>query len=267
MNWAALAADIERATLDAVPPSEREEHGGWLLGLDAGTVWRAKSAAPLTHGTDLLASVDTVVARYRSAGLKPCFRMPDVPELGPVQDRLNAQGLTPGESTHVQWIEAHHLDTALAKTRGIATPCDAPSSGATEVQVVFQNQPDETWCAVFLGEGFDPVDGASRTQILKRAVHAHYASVQVQGVTVAVGMGSYSQGWASIHGMRTLPAWRGRGYALAIMSRLLAEGQRRQLDRVFLQVEGSNAHARAIYRRLGFQDLWTYRYWQSGAPA
>ncbi len=249
MNWAALAADIERATLAAVPPSQQEELGGWLLGLDAGTVQRAKSAAPLVQGHALVASIDRVASRYRDAGLNPCFRVPDVPELEGVQRRSTAQGLTPGEATHVQWVEANRLEALLS---------------ASGVEVSLNDRPDEAWCAVFLGEGFDPIDGASRTRILKRAAHARYASVQVEGATVAVGMGSFSHGWVSIHGMRTLPAWRGRGYALAIIGRLMAEGRRRQLDRVFLQVEGSNAHARAIYRRLGFQDLWSYRYWKYG---
>src|SRR5688572_17123458 len=40
---------IERATLAAMPPSASEEHEGWLLAFDPGTVGRAHSAVPLRH--------------------------------------------------------------------------------------------------------------------------------------------------------------------------------------------------------------------------
>jgi len=67
--------------------------------------------------------------------------------------------------------------------------------------------------------------------------------------------------------MRTLPAWRSRGYAQAIMGRLITEALSQRFARVFLQVEASNRHAHALYSRMGFQNLWTYRYWSPGAAA
>lgn len=256
-----LAADIERATLDAVPPTYREELQGWLLGIDQGTVWRAKSAAPLLHLSSLAESTEQVAARYRDAGLQPCFRLPDLPELQGVHTCLTQQAYSPGSATHVQWVDAAELEShlvaaniALSRDRSSArAPCDG--------RVLLSDFPDPAWCAVFLGDGFDPVDGASRTEILKRAAHACYASVQEEGRTVAVGMGSFSHGWASIHGMRTLPESRGRGHARSIIGRLLHEARRRQLGRLFLQVENANQTARSIYGSLGFKDLWTYRYW------
>ena len=41
---------IERATLDAVSPERVESLPGWLLPMDSGTVGRARSAVPLSHG-------------------------------------------------------------------------------------------------------------------------------------------------------------------------------------------------------------------------
>lgn len=245
----------ERATLDAVPPEERLESGGWLVAIDRGIVQRAHSAAPLVHDASLLNGLTGVVALYQRAGLNPCFRVPDVIALQPVRDQLKARGFGASEATWVQWATCENLMTPEL------------TYAAQRPELALSREPDEDWCGVFLGEGFDPVDGASRTAILRRARSARYARVVIDGKTVAVGMGSYSEGWASIHGMRTLPAWRGRGYAQAIMGRLIAEALNQRLGRVFLQVEVANGHAHALYSRMGFQNLWTYRYWSPGASA
>ena len=71
-----------------------------------------------------------------------------------------------------------------------------------------------------------------------------------------------SQGWCSIHGMRTLPAQRGRGLAGRILAGLADDAAARQLTRVFLQVEEGNDAALALYRRAGFATAWRYHYWR-----
>lgn len=76
------AADIEtieRATLTAVAPERVDAIDGWLLPLDTGTVGRAHSAVPLHHDAHDPALIDTIARRYRDAGLRPVFRLPDVP--------------------------------------------------------------------------------------------------------------------------------------------------------------------------------------------
>lgn len=249
-----LAADvaaIERATLDAVPPQQLETIGGWLLGLDHGTVGRAHSAVPLQHsvaeeskGADQ-GTLAAIVARYRAFGTRPVWRVPDVPALRPVQQALQAMGFEGGRPTCVQ--------------TGTAAAMCQPQPAA---DVVLATAPHDDWCAVFLGTGFDAVDGASRVEILRRAQHAVFAGIRVQGRMVAVGMGSYSQGWASVHGMRTAAGFRGQGLASRILDALGREALARRLPRVFLQVEEGNAGARSLYGQRGFAEAWTYRYWQ-----
>ena len=62
--------------------------------------------------------------------------------------------------------------------------------------------------------------------------------------------------------MRTLPAWRGRGYATAILAALARAAQQRGVTQVFLQVDEANVTARSLYARCGFATAWTYAYWQ-----
>lgn len=265
-------AAMERATLDAVPPAQREELHGWLVAVDDGVVFRARCATPLWHDTACAEAIDAVVARYQAAGQPPCLRVPDTERLHAVHAQLTQRGWAGASPTLVQVADASDVLSAVPWAPAVRT---GASSDAAAAALRWDAQPDDAWCAVFLGdavgpgdvaEGVSAAEAASRTAILRRARHACYASVVVDGQTVATGMGSFSEGWASVHGMRTRASYRGQGRATAILRRIAQEAVQRGLPQLFLQVEQSNTGAQALYRRLGFRDLWTYRYWMPSAP-
>ncbi|RAK69128.1 GNAT family N-acetyltransferase [Phenylobacterium kunshanense] len=239
---AAGIESLERATVEAVAPPEVLEIGGWIVPFDHGTIGRAKSAAPLRHDLDA-AAVGEIVAAYRARGLPPAFRIADVPAFDEVRAALSAHGLTGQQPTVMK----------VGDVAALAAFSDAPAR--------VLDRPDEAWAAVFLGEGFDPADGAHRVAALSRSPGAVYGAAGEGGLTQAVGVASFGQGWAGIHGMRTAPAARGRGHAGAILAALGRAMRARGIGRVFLQVEEGNP-ARRIYRRAGFAPVWTYRYWR-----
>jgi N-acetylglutamate synthase len=232
---------MERATVAAVAPPEVLEIGGWLVALDKTTVGRAKSAVPLSHNprTDVLPEV---LAAFDARGLPPSLRIADTPALEDVRSYLTEQGFHPYKPTLVK----------VGDVAGLATFAD----GGVELL----GEPDEGFASVFLGEGFDPEDGAQRVRVLKRSPDAVFAAVREGGRTVAVGAASFGHGWGGIHGMRTAADQRGRGYAGRILAALGREMLRRGVARVQLQVEEPNP-ARSLYRRAGFEAAWRYEYW------
>jgi ribosomal protein S18 acetylase RimI-like enzyme len=254
---------IELATFDAVPPLALEQVGPWWVGLDPGTVSRAHSAVPVSIGPELIASVASVIARYRAAGLQPCLRLPDRPALEGLRQHLQSLGYRASPAT---WVQRASCSVVLERLKRL-DPQDTDPRPLAQCELRIEAFADDAWCALFLGEGFDPVDGASRTAILRRARHARYASIREGDQVVAVGMGSFSQGWASIHGMRVHPAWRSRGLGRSLIGALLHCAQEQALQRVFLQVEVSNVRAHDLYGRIGFDNLWTYRYWRPEGAA
>lgn len=237
---------IERATLAAVPPLAQRELQGWLLGLDPGTVGRAHSAVPLRHEAPAAALLPAVEQAYGEQGLRPVLRVAQRPCFEALRLHLGAAGYTAAKPTEVQ------LGTVSAM---LALPHPASA------EVALMQRPDADWASVFLGEGFDPVDGASRVDILRRSATAVFAVARVQGQVVAVGSACFSHGWCGVHGMRTLPAYRGRGLAAAVLALFAREAQARGLARVLLQVERGNAPAQALYRKAGFATAWGYEYW------
>jgi ribosomal protein S18 acetylase RimI-like enzyme len=240
-------AAIERATLLAVPPQRLLTLDGWLVGIDDGTVGRAHSAVPTRHEAGVADGLDAVLEAFASAGRPPVFRVPQSPAFDGVRQRL--QGL--GMSSHQPTL------TMSGTTEGLA----AVGSGEG-VEVAVAGTPGDDWAGVFLGEGFDPVDGASRLAILRRSRVNVFASVRVDGALVAVGSASLAEGWCGVHGMRTARAFRGRGYASAILARFGRGARERGIARAFLQVDQANLTAQSLYRRAGFDDGFVYAYWK-----
>lgn len=239
------AADIEsleRATVAGIAPPEVMQIGGWLAAFDDGSISRAKSAVPLRHDLDA-SDLSAVEAAYRERGLPPAFRLAEAAGL----KGLTAEVLRRGY---------HSTQTTVVMT--------APALSVAELAAPFADlldHPDDAWGQVFLGEGFDPVDGAHRVKRLTESPDALYGAVREGGRTVAVGVVTFGYGWAGIHGMRTSIDRRGAGFASRLLALFGAAAQARQVDRVFLQVEESNP-AQNLYRRAGFDEAWRYRYWR-----
>jgi ribosomal protein S18 acetylase RimI-like enzyme len=232
---------LERATVAAIAPPEVLEIGGWLVPLDDGAIRRAKTAVPLRHDIGA-AAISEIEAAYWTEGLSPGFRVAEAPGLQGVRDALTQRGYVSEIPTVVKVGDVDRL----------AALRDKPGE--------IMSEPDDAWAAVFLGEGFDAVEEASRVAALTRSPDALYAAAREDGRTVAVGCVTFGHGWAGIHGMRTDAARRGRGLASTVLAALGRAIQARGIERVFLQVQEGN-DARSLYRKAGFEYAWLYRYW------
>ena len=239
---------IERATVAAVSPETVEELHGWLLAFDAGTVSRAHSAVPLSHVPVESAMVDMIEARYRTNGLRTVFRLANEPCFDSLRQELARRHYQSGRPVLVQ----------VASVQAMRDVCTATPAETADV-------PDAQWAALFLAAGFAPVAGASRVKALSRARDSVFASVRENGKTVAAGAGAFSHGWSSVHGMRTDQAFRGQGLAGRVLAGIADVAIQRGVERVFLQVEDINTPALALYRRAGFETVWSYDYWSQPA--
>lgn len=235
---------LERATVSAVSPEAQTELAGWVLPFDGGTVARARSAVPVSHAEPALSILPEIEAAYARRGFATMLRLPTLPAFDGFRTLLMQRGYGERIVTDV-WV-------------GAAARVFAASTGP---RAGLMDAPDAGWASVFLGEGFDPVDGASRVQKLGLATGSLFATIRDEGCAVAAGAAAFSHGWASIHGMRTALDCRGRGLAARVLSTLAGAALERGCDEVFLQVAADNNAAQSLYRRAGFERAWTYSYW------
>ncbi|OYX31557.1 MAG: hypothetical protein B7Z03_04095, partial [Hydrogenophilales bacterium 32-62-9] len=196
----------------------------------------------LVRDEGLIARIE---AAYRAKAMSPVFRLPEVEGLSSLAEALADRGYVATQPTLVMGAD-------LASVTAVADPGGG----------VLLERPDEAWASVFLGEGFDPEDGAQRVAVLSNSPGAVFAAVRDGAGTHAVGVLSLAEGWASLHGMRTRRDRRGQGLAGRVLARLARGALERGATKVFLQVEAGNAPALALYGRAGFTPLWRYHYWR-----
>ena len=235
---------IERATVETVGPEGVEERDGWLLAFDRGTIGRAKCAVPLSHDDCDAGVIAPIEARYAEHGVPAQFRLPEIASFAAMHAALASAGYRGDRLSLVQ------IAAAIAVRALVENP-----------EVTTADKTDHAWGRVFLGDGFDPVDGASRVKALSRAPDAVYASVRDGDGAIAAGAASFGHGWASIHAMRTALARRREGLAGRILSALAQVALDRGYERIFLQVEENNEGAQSLYARAGFANAWRYAYW------
>ena len=234
--------------MHAVSPEARTELVDWILPFDPGTVGRAKSAVPLKHAAPDVSVLREIEATYASRACPVMLRIPVLPTFDGFRHHLAEAGYREHTITEVQIADARSM-------RAVSDDAPAEVLGA----------PTDAWASVFLGEGFDPVDGTSRVRKLGQAAGSLFATLLQDDCPAAAGAASFSHGWASIHGMRTAQGRRGCGLASRVLATLAAAAIARGYQTIFLQVAADNAPAKSLYERAGFTHAWSYSYWV--APA
>ncbi|WP_160665652.1 GNAT family N-acetyltransferase [Pseudarthrobacter sp. ATCC 49987] len=242
------------ALMDAAwPAAEREESGGWVLRAASGVTQRANSVWPREPGVDAHAQPAALrQARlwYRNRRLPLIFQVFEDPRYAPLNAVLDAEGFTRQSETLV-----------LVREGGADSPA-APSG------VEISAGPSAEWLQLWWsvdGRGDDTALAVARG-ILERCPSLYALVRDDDGVPAAVGrLAVPPNGEGALGGlycMATRPDARRRGYAARILRGLLQEGDARGLGSYWLLVMASNAGARELYARAGFQAAGRYLYRQ-----
>src|SRR4051794_17341738 len=160
-------------------PAETEGVGGWTLRADSGFTRRANSVLPLRPlGVPLDEALDRAHQWYARRGLPLRIRVRVEPRRL-LDAELGERGWPAEARTHVQ---AGRLER-LARPAG-----DTPPVRVT-------GRPGDDWLALYRdGKGLEPAGRA----LLTRHRHVGFASLALDGRTVAVGRGTVDEQWLRV---------------------------------------------------------------------
>ena len=233
---------LEELAFAAWPALETVQAHGWLLRFADGYTKRANSVnalAPTVPVADILAVAAPLYARR---GLPVIFRLS--PLAGPEADpALAALGF-------------ETLDETLVMTAPLAA--DARDDAA----VAIARHPEAAWAAGFAAANRVPPERQAIHDRMLAAIRpaAAFASLGVDGRSVAWGLAVAEHGKVGLFDIVTAPEARRQGAARRLVEGLLAWGRGQGAATAYLQVVATNAPAIALYRSLGFVEAYSYHY-------
>jgi N-acetylglutamate synthase len=255
--------DIERAAARHWRGTEEESLGGWLLRAAEGFTGRANSALPLGDPElPLDRALDAVTGWYRDRGLPPMIAVPlllDADSPGRELDRSLSErswGTRPGPA----FVMVADLSADANPLRDLATR-ELPPGATFRVDA----EPDQAWLARYHYRGQDGQPAVMR-DVLTSAAFQAFASIRAGDDVLAIARLSIAHGWAGITAVEVDPARRRAGLGSALTGAVCAEAASRDVSRVFLQVETSNAAALALYEQCGFRYSHRYHYRVAPTP-
>lgn len=242
-----LLARIEEVGLNASAPPQQRLVDGWLLRFSPGKAKRARSIQAISPGRlpldDKLALCRQV---FDEAGLPLMIRMTPFSQPPGLDAELARRGMRTLDDTRVMVCEGLASHRAEPLADGLVL---VPVGHELFAQTVGQLRGSTLAQRQAHGERLVNAPVPFVARLLKRG-----------GEVLACGQFAIEDRFVGIYDVFTAPAVRGKGFARVLCSQLLAEAASRGAATAYLQVEGDNAPARAVYQRLGFADGYAYHY-------
>lgn len=234
---------LEAVAARSFPALESERCGGWLLRASRGWTRRGNSALPLAGLDAPLDRLGEVVRWYAARHLPAKVALP-LPLFGPTAEGLRARGWHPDLEVDVLVAGRRVLLDEVAVREELPAPD-------------ISSEPDPAWWAAATAEGRPPPPWARGMLVVPGA---RFLSLRADGGVVAVARCVVDGPWVGVSAMRVAPAWRRRGVARHLLRALACEAGERGAERIWLQVERTNAAAVATYAGAGFRRHHSYRY-------
>jgi ribosomal protein S18 acetylase RimI-like enzyme len=243
-----VIAELEARAFAAWPAAQVEQLGGWRLRATSGVTRRANSAwtsGPVDNLADATARTEAFYAERR---LPAIFQLcPLAPAA--LDDALAARG--------------YAIDAPVAILTAPLAELSAEAPAGVDVRV--DREIADDWFELSGGRSrFAAVQPVYRG-ILERIgapgrARAGYALASVDGEPAATALGVADGPWLGVFSVSTLPDFRRRGAATALLRALARWGHSLGATKAYLQVERDNRIAFDLYLRDGFREVYGYHY-------
>lgn len=243
-----LLSRIEDAGLNASAVPQQRWLDGWLLRCSPGKIKRGRCINALAGGRLTLDErLALAQAVFAEAGLPLMFRLTPFTRPASLDAELAARGFVSEDDTRVMVRPslpgaAPDLPPAL-QWRPLDAPAFAETVGALRGSPAAHRRLH-----------------AERLALSPVPYRAYAIADAASGAVLCCGQAAREGALVGLYDVFTAPKARGQGLAGLLCERMLSTSVSEGTEVAYLQVDASNAAARAVYRRLGFADAYAYHY-------
>lgn len=245
----AVVREIEEVSARAWPPLDSRDVDGWVLRAAGGVTGRANSVWPRAdNGTATLDDRLEAAHEFYAA-----HQLPLLLQLSP-SSRPSGLAAELVEREYAVTRAPRNVQTAQLKS--IVSVGDAARTQICE-------SVDDGWYDVVarVNASFAAHRTVALAVLAGVGQTSAYAVVTIAGVPAAAGRGVCDGDWLGIFNMATLPAYRRRGAAAAVLAALAQWARGLGATRAYLQLVPANDAALRLYDKAGFAHCYGYAFW------
>ncbi|MFX1255330.1 MAG: GNAT family N-acetyltransferase [Promethearchaeota archaeon] len=222
---------------------------GWVLRISEGITKRANSVLPIRYiGENLLEDIKTVEKIYKEKNLAVIFQLPDYFEPDNLQETLLSLG-----------YEIIHETLVMTSKIGKISAIKVNKNYAYSIE----NNESEAWfeaLATLSNYGSKALEGQKR--IIGRIPFRSkaFCCVQQHDQIIGIGLAVIERTYLGIFDLIVHPKYRRQGIAQSIIAKIGHWGKNRSVNHIYLQVQGDNSEAIALYNKIGLEESYRYRY-------
>ncbi|MEO8155331.1 MAG: GNAT family N-acetyltransferase [Rhizobacter sp.] len=242
-----LLSRVEDAGLNASAPPQQRWVDGWLVRFSAGKAKRARCVNAVADGRlTISARLALCQAVFAQAELPMVVRITPFTRPSDLDQTLAAMGLRSIDDTRVMVLATLNELAQATLPAGLSVHAIGLESFAQRVGALRESPLSQRQ--------------AHAERLLHSPVPFSAFELRSRGEVLACGQYAIEANLVGLYDVFTAPAARGRGCARLLCQHMLGHAHERGAQHAYLQVEGDNHPARAVYHRLGFADAYAYHY-------
>jgi GNAT superfamily N-acetyltransferase len=235
---------IEEIQFNAWPALNSQLYDGWVLRLSEGVTRRSNSISPIyASSLDIHKKIDHCEAVFHDAGFPVIFKLTEEVHPPDLDKILEKKGYAFDAETSVQLLDLKAVE-----------PC-------VDDSVSVSDSLDQAWLERFIeynGYSKDKMDAYGN--IIRRIKPlTGFADLYVNGQHAGCGLGVVQDDLLGLFDIVVAPEFRRKGYGKKLVSAIMNWGKAHGAQTAYLQVMLDNPAGLALYRDLGFKEI--YKYW------
>lgn len=240
--------EIEEILLNAFPSVDREIYDGWILNFSSGYTYRANCIYPFYPSSyNLIDKIKHCENQYRELFLPVVYKM-TVSVPAELDELLEQEGYQ-----IVKYVDV--MCRSLEDWKESAESCKND-----EYTLVIQDQMDEEWLkgvAVLIGIPFPSMEKVQKR--IFGQIHMPMVCVKVlhRDRVIGTGLGIMDRQYIGLYAIHVDKEYRGQGLGFDICSQIMTYGRQMGATKAHLQVRQGNDSAFHMYRKLGFDPIYT----------